>query len=116
MGGAAALARRLGASSVGAAVAGGVSGFSGFMLGAVLFPVFLGAAWAPLVVERFLALVAAPSARRLASMALVLAVQTATLGAEAIVAAAIFALALVPRWPGRRAALATAGSSCSRWR
>ena len=108
--GASALARRLGASPVGAAVAGGVFGLSGFMLGAVLFPVFLGAAWAPLVVERFLALAAGPSPRRVASLALVLAVQAATLGAEAVVAAAIFSLALAPRLPGRRAALATGGS------
>lgn len=110
MGGAAALARRLGASPLGAAVSGGVFGLSGYMLGAVLFPVFHGAAWAPLVVERFLALVAVPSPRRVAGLALVLAVQAATVGAEAVVATALFALALVPRWPGRRAALATGRS------
>ena len=60
MAGAAALARRLGASPAGAAVSGGVFGLSGLMLGSVLFPVFHAAAWAPLAVERFLALVAAP--------------------------------------------------------
>ena len=94
----------------GGGLSGGVFGLSGFMLGAVLFPVFHGAAWAPLAVERFLALVAAPSRRRVAGLALVLAVQAATLGAEAVVATALFAVALVPRWPGRRAALATGGS------
>ena len=56
------------------------------MLGSVLYPVFLAAAWAPLAVERFLALVLAPSPRRAATLALVLAVQAATLGVEAVLA------------------------------
>jgi len=109
-GGTLALARRLGASPVAAAVSGGVFGLSGWMLGSVLYPVFLAAAWAPLAVERLLALVEAPSPRRAASTALVLAVQVATLGAEAVVATAVLALALVPRRPGRRAALAAGGA------
>jgi len=108
--GAAALARRLGVSAAGAAVAGGVFGLSGLMLGSVLYPVFLATAWAPLAVERFLALLEAPGRRRAASLAFVLAVQATTLGAEAIVGTAIFALVLLPRWPGCRAVLACAGS------
>jgi len=108
--GAAALARRLGVSPAGAAVSGGVFGLSGLMLGSVLYPVFLAAAWAPLAVERLLALVLAPSPRRAATLALVLAVQAATLGAEAVLQTALFALILLPRWPGKRAAAATAGS------
>ncbi len=110
MAGAAALARRLGASTEGAAVSGGVYGLSGLMLGSVLYPVFLAAAWAPLAVERFLALAEAPSPRRAATLALVLAVQASTLGAEAVLQTAFVALVLLPRWPGRRAAVAAAGS------
>jgi hypothetical protein len=108
--GQAALARRLGASCAGAAVSGGVFGLSGLMLGSVLYPVFLAAAWAPLAVERILALVEGPSFRRAAATALVLAVQVSTLGAEAVVATALAAAALVPRRPGRRALAATAGA------
>ena len=110
MAGGAALARRLGVSPAGAAVAGGVFGLSGLMLGSVLYPVFLAAAWAPLAVERFLALVEGPSPRRAATLALVLAVQAATLGAEAVLQTALFALVLVPCRPGRRAAAAAVGS------
>jgi hypothetical protein len=75
MAGATMLARRLGASWTGAAVAGGVFALSGLMLGSVLYPVFLASAWAPLAVERFLALVEAPSPRRAAVLGVVLAVQ-----------------------------------------
>ena len=109
-GGAAALARRLGASPEGAAVSGGVFGLSGLMLGSVLYPVFLAAAWAPLAVERFLALASGPSPRRAATLAFVLAVQASTLGVEAVLQTALFGLVLLPRWPGRRAAVAAAGS------
>lgn len=110
MAGAAALARRLGASATGAAVAGGVFGLSGLMLGSVLYPVFLASAWAPLAVERLLALLDAPSPRRVAALALVLAVQASTLGAEAIVGTALFALVLAARRPVRGAVLAAGGS------
>ena len=109
MAGTAALARRLGASPAGSAVAGGVFGLSGYMLGSVLLPVFLAAAWAPLAAERFLALVEAPSPRRTAALALVLALQASTFGAEAVVGTAILALALRPRLPGGRGALAVGG-------
>jgi hypothetical protein len=108
--GQAALARRLGASPTGAAVAGGVFGLSGLMLGSVLYPMFLAAAWAPLAVERFLALVEAPSCRRAAALGLVLAVQASTLGAEAVVATALAAVVLGARRPGGRAIAATAGA------
>ena len=111
MAGQAALARRLGASFTGAAVAGGVFGLSGLMLGSVLYPVFLGAAWAPLAVERFLALVEAPSFRRTAALGLVLGVQLTTLGAEAVIVTALVGVALAPWWPARRAVLATAGAA-----
>jgi hypothetical protein len=110
MAGAAALAHRLGASFAGALVSGGVFGLSGLMLGSVLYPVFLAAAWAPLAVERLLALVEAPTPRRTAALALLLGVQVTTLGAEAVVATAVVALALLPRRPGRRVVAATAGA------
>ena len=105
MAGTAALARRLGTSPAGAAFAGACFGLSGLMLGSVLYPVFLAAAWAPLAIERFLALLEAPSGRRVALLALVLAVQASTLGAEAVLATGLFAIVLPARWPGRRAAL-----------
>ena len=89
---------------------GGVFGLSGLMLGSVLYPVFLAAAWAPLAVERFLALVLAPSPRRAASSRPRVAVQASTLGVEAVLQTALVALVLVPRWPGRRAAVAATGS------
>ncbi len=110
MAGTAALARRLGIGPAGSALAGAVFGLSGQMLGSVLYPVFLAAAWAPLAVERFLALVQSPSGRRVALLALVLAAQVSTLGAEAVLATAVAALFLIARRPGRRAVLSAAAA------
>jgi hypothetical protein len=110
MGGATALARRLGVRTLGAGVAGGVFGLSGLVLGSVLYPVFLAAAWAPLAVERLLALVEAPGPRRVAALALVLALQASTLGAEAVLQTAFMGVVLLPRWPRRREALAICAS------
>jgi hypothetical protein len=110
MAGAGALAGRLGCGSAGVAVAGAAFGLSGLMLGSVLYPVFLAAAWMPLAVERFLALVASPSRRRVALLGGVLALQVSTLGVEAVVATGLFALALVERLPGRRVVASATGA------
>jgi hypothetical protein len=110
MAGAYALARRLRTGPRGAALAGAAFALSGPMLGGVLYPVFLGAAWMPLAVERSLALVEAPGRRRLAQLALVLAVQVSTMGIEAVVASALAALVLLERPPGRSRAGWVAGA------
>jgi len=108
MAGARALARRLGVCAAGAAVAGGCSGCPADARVGPL-PVFLATAWAPLAVERF-----SRSSRLPAGAALPPSPRAGgpghDLGAEAIVGTAILALVLLPRWPGRRAVLASAGS------
>jgi hypothetical protein len=111
MGSMALLARRLGMGTAGAALAGATFGLSGMMLGSVLYPVFLAAAWAPLAVALFLSLVDSEKPRRVAALlALVLAVQASTLGAEAVIQTAIVALALLPRLPGRKVVIASLGA------
>jgi hypothetical protein len=103
--GAGALGRRLGLGPAGRWAAGCVYGLSGWMLGSVLYPVFLAAAWLPLAVMLVLDVLESPRPRRIAALAVVLALQVSTLGAEVIPQTAIVALALVPRLPARRAAL-----------
>jgi hypothetical protein len=110
--GMAVLARRLGMGAAGATVAGATFGLSGMMLGSVLYPVFLAAAWAPLAVALFLSLVESERPRRVvALLALVLALQASTLGAAAVIQTAIVALVLLPRLPGRRVLLAGLGAA-----
>jgi hypothetical protein len=110
MAGAAALGRRLGLGGLGQWAAAGCYGLSGWLLGSVLYPVFLAAAWLPLAVAFALDLVDRPRPRTIAALALVLALQVSTLGAEVLPQTALVALVLVPRVPSRRSALAVAGS------
>jgi hypothetical protein len=110
MAGTGVLARRLGVGPAGAALSGAVFGLSGFMIGSVLYPIFLAAAWAPLAIALFLALVEAPTPRRVAALAVALAVQVSTLGAAAVVQTGLAALVLVPARPSRRAVLASLGA------
>jgi hypothetical protein len=105
-----ALARRVGIGPAGAVLSGAVFGLSGLMLGSVLYPTFLAAAWAPLALALFLALVETPTPRRVAALALVLALQVSTLGAAAVLQTALAALVLLPSRPGRRLALATSAA------
>jgi len=107
------LAHRLGASPAAALVSGLVFGLSGLMLGSVLYPVFLAAAWAPLAVGLVLSLVASAERPwgRAAALAVVLATQVSTLGIEALPQTALFALVLLPAWSGPRARLALAVSA-----
>lgn len=97
--GTAALARRLGTSPAGALVSGLAFGVSGLMLGSVLYPVFLAAAWAPLAVALLLSLEGPRPWRRASSLAVVLALQVSTLGVEALPQTALTAAVLLPRRP-----------------
>ncbi|MFN8091513.1 MAG: hypothetical protein U0599_04690 [Vicinamibacteria bacterium] len=102
------LARRLGASPAAALVSGLVFALSGAMLGAVLYPVFLAAAWAPLAVGLVHSL-AADAGRpwpRAVALAAVLATQVSTLGIEALPQTALVALVLLPSLPSARASRA----------
>ncbi len=105
-----ALARRLGIGPAGTVVSGAVFGLSGLMLGSVLYPTFLAAAWAPLALALFLRLVETPTPRRVAALALVLALQVSTLGAAAVLQTGLAALVLLPTRPGRRIVLATSAA------
>jgi hypothetical protein len=111
MSGMGALARRLGIGPAGAILSGAVFGLSGLMLGSVLYPTFLAAAWAPFALALFLALVETPTPRRVAALALVLALQVSTLGAAAVLQTALAALVLLPSRPGRRLVLATSAAA-----
>jgi hypothetical protein len=97
------LARRLGASPSGAVLSGLVFGLSGAMLGSVLYPVFLAAAWAPLAVALALSLEEPRPWGRAAALALVVALQVSTLGVEALPQTALAVLVLTPRRPSGRA-------------
>ncbi|MGE5125891.1 MAG: hypothetical protein ACM3PV_06355 [Betaproteobacteria bacterium] len=99
------LANRLQLGPAGRWTAGCVYALSGWMLGSVLYPVFLAAAWLPLAVALALDVFESPRPRVVAALAAVLALQVATLGAEVIPQTAIAALALAPRLPARRTVL-----------
>jgi hypothetical protein len=105
-----ALARRLGLGPTGAVLSGAVYGLSGFMLGSVLYPTFLAAAWTPLVLALFLTLVERPTPRRVAGLALVLALQISTMGAMVVLQTGLAALVLLPGRPSRRLVLAASGA------
>ena len=105
-----ALARRLGAGPAGIVLSGAVFGLSGLMLGSVLYPTFLAAAWAPLALTLFLALIEAPTPRKVAALALVLALQASTFGAAVVLQTGLAALVLLPARPGRRAVVAASGA------
>ncbi len=100
--GAGALARRLHLDRAGCITAGCAYGLSGWMLGSVLYPVFLAAAWLPLAVALALDLADSPRPRTIAGLAVALALQVTTLGVEVIVQTAIATLVLTPRLPSRR--------------
>jgi hypothetical protein len=103
-----ALARRLGTSRSGAVVSGLVFGLSGLMLGSVLYPVFLAAAWAPLAIALFLSLDHPRPWPRAAGLGAVLALQLSTLGVEVLPQTGLAALVLLARRPGARSLRALA--------
>lgn len=105
-----ALARRLGRGRWAAAFAGVLFCSSGIVLGSVLYPAFLAACWAPLAVAALLDLLERPGPRRVAALALVLALQVSTLGVELLPQTALLALALAPRPRGRAPWVATAAA------
>jgi hypothetical protein len=107
------LAGRLGASPSAALVSGLVFGLSGLMLGSVLYPVFLAAAWAPVAIGLVHSIVADPQRpwARAVALGTVLATQVSTLGIEVPPQTALFALALLPARPGARATRALAGAA-----
>jgi len=95
------LAKALGARAVGAWLAGAVYGLAGFSLSCVnLLQLLQGLAWAPWVLLAFRLLVEAPSARRLAALALVAALQLSTLSGEIALQTAVAGLFLVPKAAG----------------
>ena len=101
--GATSLARQLGVNGWGSWTAGAFYGLSGALLSTVnLVELFHGASWAPWVVVAFLRFWNAPSPGRVAALALVGAVQIATLSAEVLLQTAAVGLALVPAWPRAR--------------
>ncbi|HET8644803.1 MAG TPA: hypothetical protein VFO85_04910, partial [Vicinamibacteria bacterium] len=113
--GASVLARRLGCAPAGAWVAGAVFGLSGFVLSLVnLYALFEAAAWAPWVLVAGLAALRAPDARRLALLALAVALQASTLGLEIVLQTMVMGLFLAPRGTlGRRRVLAVIGGAAA---
>jgi hypothetical protein len=109
--GAGALARRLSLGTAGRWTAGCAYALSGWMLGSVLYPVFLAASWLPLAVALAIDLFESPRPRVVAALAVVLALQVTTLGAEVIPQTAIVALALAPRPPTGKTALGLLGAA-----
>jgi hypothetical protein len=113
--GASLLARRLGLGPGGTWLAGSVYGLGGFGLSTVnLLPLFQAMAWAPFVVWALVAAAANPTGRRLSVLAVLLALQVSTLGAEIVLQTVVFGLALVAgpslwRVPGKPLRLALAG-------
>jgi hypothetical protein len=109
------LARQLGAGPWGAWLAGTVYGLGGLSLSLInLAPLHQAAAWAPWVVAAFVAASRAPSWRRLAQLALLLALQVSTLGAEIVLQTVLVGFVLSSdgwwRQPARMARLALAGA------
>jgi hypothetical protein len=95
LGGGSFLAHRLGLGPAGAWMAGAAYGLGGFVLSTVnLPPLFQACAWAPWVVGAALDVVRAPSARRVAVLAALLALQVSTLGAEVVLQTALVAVVL----------------------
>jgi hypothetical protein len=112
--GASLLAQKLGMDLPGAWIAGVVYGLGGFVLSTVnLLPLFQAAAWAPWVLAAFVAAARQPTSRRLAALAVLLALQTTTLAAEIVIQTALLALVLaaddIARQRRRVAALLGAG-------
>jgi hypothetical protein len=96
LGGASLLARRLGMGAWGGAVAGTVYGLGGLVLSTVsLVPLFQAAALAPWVIAAFLAAAREPTARRVAALAALAALQISTLGAEILAQTAVAGVLLL---------------------
>ncbi len=94
--GATVLGRRLGMGPAGAWLAGAVFGLGGFLLSTVnLLPLFHAAAWAPWVVAATVSVAREAGARRVASLAVLAALQASTLAAEIVLQTAAFGLVLV---------------------
>jgi hypothetical protein len=93
--GASALARRQGLSWAASGVTGAVWGLGGFFLSTFsLVQLGEAAAWAPLVVWAMLGAVSRPTGRRLALLALLLALQVSTLGAEIVLQTVVVGVVL----------------------
>ena len=109
--GASFLAAGLGLGGWGVWAAGIGYGLSGYFLStANLFQLNHAAAWAPWVIAAWLRLWSAPSPRRVAAAALVVALQVGTLGGEIVVQTALAGLVLLP-WRWERRKLAAAGAA-----
>lgn len=92
-----ALASRRGLGPQGAWLTGAVYGLSGVVLSLVnLLPLLHAAAWAPWILVALLDLVAVPSGRARARLALVTALAFSTLGADILLQTLIVAVVLVP--------------------
>lgn len=105
------LAAGLGMGRLGVWAAGLFYGLSGFVLSSAnLFELFHAAAWAPWVVAAARRLWDAPTARRVATLALLGAAQVCTLGAETVLQTAVVSLALLSGRPERRRLFALAGA------
>jgi hypothetical protein len=97
--GATLLARRLGMGPWGGWLAGAVYGLGGCVLSTVnLMQLFQAAAWAPWVLTAFLAAARRPDGRRLATLAVLLALQASTLGVEIVLQTALVGLLLLDDW------------------
>ncbi len=112
MAGASWLAAGLGLGRLGVWAAGLFYGLSGYVLSSAnLFELFHAAAWAPWVVAAARRLWGAPTARRVAVLALLGAAQVSTLGAETVLQTAVVSVVLLSGRPGRRRLLAVAGAA-----
>jgi hypothetical protein len=101
--GGARLARRLGMGPAAAWLCGTVFGLGGYGLSTVsLLPLFQAAAWAPWVLDAWLAASRSPTGRRLVALALLAAVQASTLAAEIVLQTALIGLVLVEDWSALR--------------
>lgn len=112
MWGASMLGRRLGMQGWGAWTVGAAYGVSGYFLSCVnLVPLHQAASWAPWVLEAFLACLALPTARRVAILSFLTALQMSTLAGEIALQTAVAGLFLVRQRPHVRAlrALGVAG-------
>jgi hypothetical protein len=93
------LGRRLGMPPLAAWLCGTVYGLGGFVQSTVnLLPLFEAAAWAPWVLDAWIAATRSPTGRRLGWLALVVALQVSTLGAEIVLQTAIVGLVLLEDW------------------
>jgi hypothetical protein len=103
LGGGSLLGRRMGMGPGAAWLTGAVYGLGGVLLSMVdLLPLFQAAAWAPLVIWAWLGAVSAPTGRRLAGLAALVALQVSTLGAEIVLQTGLAGLVLATGLGDRR--------------